>query len=444
MRRQADKKTGIRLLLFVMLGCGIIAAMSRADSISSQPPINYRTAPTDDPVARLQRQIDAGQITLSRDDRHGYLSAILKALGVPVSSQMLVFSKTSFQRELIAPWRPRALYFNSDVYVGWVQGSNILEFASVDKQLGPIFYTLNQRQVQKPQFDRQNDNCLQCHDGLMTDDVPGLMMRSVFADAGGMANLSAANYLTTLSSPFTERWGGWYVTGSHGSMRHMGNMLLHSGDDPDQPDLQTGANTTDLSSRFDTSAYLAPGSDLVALMVLTHQTQVHNLITRANYQTRIALRDEKTADHSSGDAPGPISDSMRQRIQDACEPLVRALLFCEETPLPSPIAGTSTFARDFAAAGPRDKKGRSLRDFDLTRRLFKYPCSYLIYTESFAVLPSQAKDYVYQRLWDVLSGKETSQDFAVLSPADRKAVIEILRDTMSGLPEYWRTAEVGG
>jgi hypothetical protein len=423
--------------LFLIVGLLLASALPQADTISSQDPICYNTAKPDNPIARLQKQIDAGKAKLPRDDRHGYLESVLRLLKIPVSSQTLVFSKTSFQRELIAPWKPRALYFNSDTYIGWVQGGEVLEVAAIDKQLGPVFYTLNQDQVEKPRFQRQTDNCLQCHESSMTQNVPGLMVRSVFPDASGMPLFSAGTFRTTDASPFKERYGGWYVTGTHGSQRHMGNLVVRRTDDPENLDLDAGANVTDLAGKLDPSPYLAKSSDIVALMVLTHQTQIHNLITKANYETRIALRDQRAMNQALQEKPDHVFESTPRRIQGACEPLVRAMLFCEETPLKDRVIGSSAFAGEFSAAGPRDPAGRSLRDFDLHKRLFRYPCSFLIYSESFAALPEPAKEWIYQRLWDILMEKETGRDFAHLSADDRKAIRKILAATIKDLPGYW-------
>ncbi len=426
------------LRLALCLGWFVAVSRASAETISSQAPICYDTAKPEDPVARLQEKIDAGQVRLSGDDRHGYLESVLKLLKIPVSSQTLVFSKTSFQRDLIAPWKPRALYFNTDLYIGWVQGGEVLEVAAIDKQLGPVFYTLSQERTDKPRFQRQTDNCLQCHEGSMTQNVPGLMVRSVYPDASGMPLFSAGTYRTTDASPMKERYGGWYVTGTHGAQRHMGNLIVHQKDDPENLNLDTGANITNLTAKLDPSPYLSAGSDIVALMVLTHQTQIHNLITKASYETRIALRDERAMNQALHEKPDHTFESTPRRIRGACEPLVRAMLFCEEVPLTDRVIGSSVFTGEFSAIGPRDSTGRSLRDFDLQKRLFKYPCSFLIYTESFASLPRPAKDYIYQRLWDVLTGKETSRDFAHLSTNDRKTVRDILAATMTDLPDYWK------
>lgn len=419
--------------VIALLGCPVFP-----ESIADQAPISYATAPVDDAIAQLQRDINSGKTKLPFDDKHGYLTAVLKALNIPASSQTLVFSKTSFQRDLIAPWKPRALYFNDDAYIGWVQDGEVLEVASVDKKQGPIFYTLSQQKADKPKFLRQTDSCLQCHESSMTQDVPGLMIRSVYPDASGLPMYSAGTFRTTEASPFTERWGGWYVTGTHGSARHMGNIVIRKKDDPDHLDLDRNANLTDLSSKLDVSPYLQKGSDIVALFVLTHQTQVHNLLTQCSYETRLAQRDQEAINKALGEKPDYVSDSMERRIQSACDPLVHAMFFCDAIPLPSKITGTSTFAKDFSSRGPKDLSGRSLRDFDLTKRVFKYPCSFLIYSESFRSLPALAKNYIYREMFDVLSGKDTRKDFANLTAEDKLAVRQILAATLSDLPDYWR------
>jgi hypothetical protein len=173
--------------------------------------------------------------------------------------------------------------------------------------------------------------------------------------------------------------------------------------------------------------------------VLAHQTQMHNLITQTNYQTRLALYADETK-RKSGKLPadGSISDAARQQFQKPAEQLVRYLLFANEAPLEHPVSGTSGFAEEFAARGPRDSKGRSLRDFDLNTRIFKYPCSYLIYSEHFDNLPAPAKDYVYRRMFEILTGQEQGSEFSSLSPKDRRAILEILVATKPGIPDEWK------
>ena len=117
---------------------------------------------------------------------------------------------------------------------------------------------------------------------------------------------------------------------------------------------------------------------------------------------------------------------------------MRYLLFANEAPLEEPVAGTSGFAEEFAARGPRDPQGRSLRDFDLRNRIFKYPCSYLIYSEAFDAIPEPAKDYIYRRLFDILTGREQGPEFARSVRRGPRAILEILVATKPGLPEEWK------
>jgi hypothetical protein len=420
------------------LGVSVFASAARGEVPFEREPINYLTAPVHDPVARLQELLQGRKVTLRHDDRQGYLRSVLERLNVPVSSQVLVFSKTSFQRSRIAPESPRALYFNDDVYVGFVQGGDVLEFSAVDPELGGTFYLLEQARTEAPTFLRQTHDCLQCHASGKTQDVPGHLVRSVYPEASGQPAFNAGTYSTSHESPMRERWGGWYVTGTHGKQTHMGNVLVSDRDHPEQLDTKGGANLTDLSGKIDTSAYLSPHSDIVALMVLEHQVKMHNLITLANYQMKIAIHYARAINKALGEPEDTISESTARRFHGPAEDLVKYMLFVDEAELSDPVKGTSSFARDFSARGPRDRQGRSLRDFDLKTRLFTYPCSYLIYSKAFDALPAPVKDRVYRRLWEVLTGEDQSPAFARRTPAERKAILQILRETKAGLPDYWK------
>lgn len=397
----------------------------------------YSSAEMNDAVAKLQKRIDAGKAKLDFDGRHGYLRSTLQALGVDPSSQMLVFSQTSFQRRRISPRTPRAIYFNDEVYVGWVQNGDVLELSAVDPQYGAVFYTLEQNESERPRFVRDRGNCLTCHESSRTQNVPGHLVRSVYPSPTGLPHFGAGTFHSNHSSPLKERWGGWYVTGRHGDQRHMGNTFVARQDEAERMDLDAGANLTDLSSKFDTSRYLTPHSDIVALMVLEHQTVMHNHMTQAHYYARQAIGHAATMNKLMNKPPDYISDSTQRRFEYAGDKLLDYMLFVDEAELTDSVEGTSGFASRFAARGPRDRNGRSLRDFDLSRRLFKYPCSYLIYSETFDKLPAPLKDYIYKRLWDILNNRDTSGQFAHLDKTSRQAIREILVDTKEGLPDYW-------
>jgi hypothetical protein len=415
-----------------------VAGRDRGFVPYSEEPIRYLADRVNDPVAKLQPRIDRGDVSLEYGERHGYLESVLKLLDVPLSSQMLVFSKSSFQYRKISPQSPRALYFNDNVYVGWVRGGHSLELASFDANQGAIFYLLEQQRSSQPAFLRATLDCTQCHVAPGTRGVPGVLVRSIFTKPTGTQATHSTSFITGHESPLKDRFGGWYVTGTHGAGVHMGNVFVQDLEHPEELDRGAGANVRDLSGRFETSAYLSGHSDIVAQLVLAHQTQMHNLITLTNFQTRLALHAQPRSGESGSGMAGPLPPAARAQYERPAEELVRYLLFADEAPLDGPIAGTSDFAREFAARGPRDAAGRSLRDFDLRRRLFRYPCSYLIYSDAFDALPGPAKEYVYRRLLDVLTGKEQGGGYHRLSAEDRRVILEILVATKPGLPAEWR------
>ena len=394
--------------------------------------IQYSKLPVNDPVARLQTRLAQKAIRLEYHPDFGYLPSVLKQLGIPASSQVLVFSKTSFQASRISPKNPRALYFNDDVAVGYVRGGDVLEFAAADPRQGVIFYTLDQENTAAPALRRQ-DSCLQCHASGSTLGVPGFVVRSVYPDRSGMPIFHAGSFVTDHRSPLEQRWGGWYVTGTHGEQRHLGNRVYADAADVKTPNTG-GLNRKDLDGLIDADSWLQPSSDIVALMVLEHQTRMQNLITRVGWEVRMAVQQAEALNKALGEPAGTLSESVRKRIDNLSEELVRHMLFTDEAPLTAQVAGTSRFAEEYAAAGPRDLKGRSLREFDLERRLFRYPCSPLVYSAGFRNLPAVVRERVKLRLDQVLSGQDQSPAFARLSGPDRAAIAEILAGTHAFVP----------
>ncbi|TWU16682.1 hypothetical protein Poly21_38870 [Allorhodopirellula heiligendammensis] len=397
-----------------------------------RPPIDYLHTEVHDPVAKLAAQIQAGETQLAHDAEFGYLESVLQELDVPVNSQTLVFSKTSLQISRISPRQPRALYFNDDVYIGYCQNGKTLELVATDPQQGAIFYTLDQAdETTTPKLTRDRGQCLSCHVSSRTQNVPGFLVRSVFADAAGRPKLGSGTFTTDQTSDFRDRWGGWYVTGQHGSMRHMGNTICEG--DEYTFDREPGANKVDLRDRFRTEAYLTPHSDIVALMVLEHQTQMHNAITAANYETRQALHQSYQMNELLDRPKNFLSDSAQRRISAAADRVLEHMLMCDEFQLTDKVSGTTTFAADFQARGKRDAAGRSLRDFDLNTRLFQYPCSYLIHSDAFGGLPDEVRSIILARLLDVLQNRDESEQYAHLSKEMRANILAILRET---LPEF--------
>jgi hypothetical protein len=432
--RIATGRSTHTVALFVAIGLAAQGRLHAADDFEREP-INYSATIPQNAVSRLKTEFDLKRVHFDFDARWGYLRSLLRALRVPESSQMLVFSKTSFQRQRITPKTPRALYFNDDVYVGYCADGDVVEISAVDPVLGAVFYTLDQEELDRPRIVRQADSCLLCHANSQTSGVPGFVLRSVFVDSAGYPLLGSSTFETNQTSPLKNRWGGWYVTGTLGKQKHLGNLTSAVTRTPEEADNTAGLNVTSLAGRFKRAKYLTDSSDVVALMVMEHQTRAHNLITSANFVTRVVLAQNAAV---KATANVPTGDSGRMRAVG--EQLVQYLLFSGEASLAEPVRGTTKFAGEFAARGPRDKRGRSLRDFDLKSRLFKFPCSYLVYSAAFDALRGEVKSHVSKRMGEVLSGSDQSRKFAHLSAADRRAIFEILKDTKPDLAASWKPA----
>ncbi len=428
--RRAGLLTGFALFSGIYASAVVAQRTDAFVASRNHPAIDYSNGPVTDRVADLNRKLQDGSVRLKFDAASGYLRSALEALNLPVESQVAVFSQNAFQAELIGPKNPRALYFDDTVAVGYVRGGTVLEVAAQDPRQGIIFYTLDQKAAGDPQFTR-NDGCLACHLSWTTLGVPGLMVFSTITVPEDK-NAYASGFASDHRSSFDQRWGGWYVTGALGSIRHLANRPVSTASTTDavKPEAR---ELKSLEGQFDTAGYLSPHSDAVALMVLEHQTHMINLIIRMGWESRLAAYIDPLLPRS----PGAGSNTAK-RLQEAADDLVDYLLFVYEAPIPDKIRGSSGFAEKFAALGPSDSKGRSLRQFDLDQRLMRYPCSYMIYSNAFDALPDSAKNLVYRRLWKVLSGDDKDQRYARLSAADRRAIVEILRSTKKDLPDYFR------
>jgi len=395
-------------LLIVAAGASVAFLFGQASHVSDLK----------DPVSLLAKQIENGEAKLSYDsNRWGYLSDLLNHLDINIDSQVLVFSKTSFQLSKIGPKTPRAIYFNDSVAIGSVQDGSVFEIVSLDPSQGLVFYTMDTVKSERPRFERRFGECLNCH-----GPANGLVVSSVYPSADGTPFVTGTFFEPIdHRTPLENRWGGWYVSGTHGSAHHLGNAIAPDPDHPFDLEQENTQNLVSLAAKFDTTKYLSSSSDIVALMTLEHQARMTNLIAALNQQFRRAL--------SNGTL-----ESSKKNLDRAVDQTVEYMLFVDEAPLGYPIKGVSTFTTTFPHRGPRDNRGRSLRDFDLNKRLFRYPLSYMIYSQMFDAMPAVARDRVYQRLLDVLSGRDTNPKFAHLSATDRQAILEILHETKPGLP----------
>ena len=383
------------------------------------PAIQYGDRAPTDRVTELNRKIANDQLRLKFSQTDGYLRSLLAELEIPLESQIMVFSKTGIQGALTSPNNPRALFFNDSVVVGYVRGAPILELAAHDAEQGVSFYTVDQTSQTAPALVRR-DTCLSCHLSFNSLDVPGFLVRSAFVAPNGGTLPQLGSYLIDHRSPLDQRWGGYYVTGSV-SMRHMGNATVKDLEKPETMITDETLHLKSLESKFDTHGYPTNQSDIIALMVFDHQTHMLNLLTRVGWEVRVALYEHRLK----------LTDGF---LYDAINELVDYLLFVDEVPLAGPVRGSSGFTELFSAQGPKDSKGRSLRQLDLQTRLLRYPCSYMVYSDAFDALPREAKAAIYERMSDILSGRDTNPRYSRLSAADRRAITEILRDTKKDLP----------
>lgn len=422
------------------LACLAIAAVSpviaAGDTSALPAPVSYdRTFPavgyagnaTHNPVARLLEKLRRNELQLVSTSPRGYFDSVLAALDIDASSQLLVFSRTSLQASYISSRTPRAIYFNDNTYAGWVQGSDTFEILTIDSERGPVFYTVHNVPTAPPAFEREGLRCLACHDsaGLRPGGVPRVLVRSSPIEAQMNPAGRTIPIEVSQATAVEERWGGWYVTGSLGTQLHLGNQPLYGSADPVVRGIHNRSNLQTLQDHFDTSPYLSGKSDIVPLLVLEHQSYVHNLITRANFE----MRGKIAATAAWEDIDGTSQAALRAVL----DPLVRAMTFQDEQRLFGRIRGGAGFEATFSARGPRDDSGRSLRDFELTKRTFKYPLSYLVYSEDFEALPLAAREYVYKEFSSVL--QKTSGDAEL--DADRIAALRILAATK---PEFSRYA----
>ncbi len=386
------------------------------------PPHSYWTAPAADPATELHRKMERREVALAADaDPKTFLRAYLEALHVPVSSQILVFSKSSLQRTFVHGRNPRALYFNEDTYVGWMPGG-LIEVTGIDPVLGGVFYIFNvpDKQENVPVFERRA-RCLGCHAGGPTSFLPGLMVQSLYTAEDGRTLGEAGAHNGGHHTPFATRWGGWYVTGAPAEMKHLANAFTARG----RQSVRTGS----LDQLMPAGTHLAPGSDVLAMMLHDHQCKAVNVLMEANYRLRTVLH------QAGGEKPvaeRSIPSDEMEMARTQAEKVARFLLFADEVALPAPVTGDAAFKKDFAANRRPDKSGRSLKDFHLKTHLMQHRCSYMIYSAAFRGLPAAFQDLVFAELRRALTVSGDEGLAAHMPVPERQAVHAILTETLPG------------
>src|SRR5688572_6613008 len=375
-------------------------------------PHNYYDIKTEDRFAELQAEMEAGRVVLDRSSEKAFLLSLLAALEIPASSQMLVFSTTSLQLSLITPANPRAIYFNEDTYLGFIPGGKI-EIVSIDPELGGIFYILDipKSAGASLNIDRSR-RCMNCHSGSETGYVPGLTIKSVVPGTRGGSVDAFRVDMTGHQIPLSERFGGWYLTGEHRLTNHWANAIgrMVKGEVTKEPVVP--------GERFSYGKYPFEGSDILPQLIHEHQAGFVNRALQAGYVARMHLH-----------RGGKLSAEQQSEIDHFVRELVRYILFADEAPLPvGGIKGDNVFEEDFRRNGRASKSGASLKDFDLKRRIFKYPCSYMIYMPLFQELPEVVKNGVMRALKKGLS--EGDKTYAHISRDEKRVIREILAETM--------------
>ena len=419
-------------LAIALMGMVIAPAQSLPDY--ELPPINYSATEPSNRVNQLESRLAAGALDLRGPDDKETLRRCLAAMGVSLDTQVMVFSKTSLQRQRISPPTPRAIYFSDDCYMGWVPGG-LIEVALSDPRLGMAFYHIDPRDPARPIHFERDADCLSCHAASLTRNWPGLIVRSVFTDDRGEPITSAGSFLIGHDSPLAERWGGWYVTGRHGQDRHLGNATAVEHGREVTIDREAGANLTNLTRFFNPDRYLAGDSDIVALMILEHQVGMHNRLIEGALRVRKWTHYQESLRKELGETPTAEPTGTAQRVIDGeAKRIVEHLLFATEVALKDGgVQGSPRFPPAFRANRRVDAHGRSLKDLDLRTRLFTYRCSYMIYSEAFEHLPPALKTRIASLLHEGLTAANPPAPFQHLPAPERQAIREILTATKPDL-----------
>ncbi|MEK0445152.1 MAG: hypothetical protein RLZZ399_473 [Verrucomicrobiota bacterium] len=398
----------MRWLLSLPMWLGYAAASPAAPS--DFPEVHFRDPPhsywSRKPADAFARRTEATQNALAPalGGSPAALQTLLETLGIPVTSQLWVYSATSLQSGLIRPANPRALYFNHELYVGFVPDGR-LEVAAIDPEMGPVFYLVESRGAAPVQVSRST-RCMNCHASQTTERVPGLFAESVLVNTTGASLDGFRRGLVGHTLPIPERLGGWHVTGAPPSAKHLGNLLAESrpggyASFPNPP-----------GAHFAPHRYPVQSSDFLAHLIHEHQIGFHNLVTLAVYHAR------------------ENRENRQDVLQKIALRLVRYVLFQNEAPLPpGGITPDPAFVRDFLRGAHRTPEGASLRELDLKTRLFSKRCSYMIHTPSFAALPEDFLQPFREALEKALRIQNAPAEFDYLPADEKKAIRSILRQT---------------
>ncbi len=425
----------MRALVVSLLLCSTLTGFSQFYNDYELEPHGYFSKDAKDPVTLLMKRVQRGEVLIKEPNGKPLVERLLRELGLNKDTQVLVFSRTSLQRREVSFSNPRALYFNESVYLGWMPNGRI-EIASFDPELGPIFYFQRELDDASSPLLTRTRSCLGCHAGDATNFLPGSLGRSVYPDKSGRSLRSIDDYRRSGHHiPLHDRYGGWFVSGNHGAMRHMGNAIASREGGEITIDREQFANLEKLDRFFSTEAYPAPGSDIAALLVFDHQVTMHHRLVEAAYRARQSLFDSKL-DAKETDVSKLRKGRSTDEFLEGRDKVVDYLLFRDETPIPK-VSCDPAFRRAFAANRIADSRKRSLKDLRLDGRIFENRCSYMIYSPTFDQFPPMLKGAIYARIHEILTSPKPVEGFDYLGKDEKRRILEILDETKEDLPPGW-------
>ena len=425
----------MRALVVSLLLCSTLTGFSQFYNDYELEPHGYFSKDAKDPVTLLMKRVQRGEVLIKEPNGKPLVERLLRELGLNKDTQVLVFSRTSLQRREVSYSNPRALYFNESVYLGWMPNGRI-EIASFDPELGPIFYFQRELDDASSPLLARTRSCLGCHAGDATNFLPGSLGRSVYPDKSGRSLRSIDDYRRSGHHiPLHDRYGGWFVSGNHGAMRHMGNAIASREGGKITIDREQFANLEKLDRFFSTEAYPAPGSDIAALLVFDHQVTMHHRLVEAAYRARQSLFDSKL-DPKETDVSKLSKGRSTDEFLEGRDKVVDYLLFRDETPIPK-VSCDPAFRRAFSANRIADRRKRSLKDLRLDGRIFENRCSYMIYSPTFNQFPPMLKGAIYARIHEILTSPKPVEGFDYLGRDEKRRILEILDETKEDLPPGW-------
>lgn len=412
------------MLLSILMTSAAVAAETKEPRVIDfrSAPHSYLDAQPKDRFAELLARAQKGDVKIDTSSDKAFLSSVLGALNIPVSSQIMVFSASSLQSEIINPRNPRALYFNEDTYVGWVPGG-LIEIIAADPQMGPMFYVFNRLRPGGPVPDVQrSQKCMNCHAGNATRRLPGLIAESLLVSRAGSSLETYRRDVQGHQIPLEDRFGGWHLTGEHHLPSTRANMMgVPSGGKTEKVPVPPGQFS-------DLSLHLLPTSDILPHLIHEHQIGFENRLVYAIYTLRQLKHEGK----------GMLDAAAKAEIEERAQELARYIMFADEAKFPAQgMIGDAAYTQDFLRDRKATKAGLSLKDLDMKTHIFKHRCSFMLYTDTWREAPKELKERVYYHMAGYLREQPDAQH-AHLAPGERRAIRDILKETVADLPAWWR------